>query len=696
MSSQRVFAAMFLLGQVGLFVWLDAGIAAPSVALICLLASLLLPDKWRLPNVAHLWFTIGFGVWFALIGLAAALRGSDLKSLFQLFAELLLIVQALELLRKPRELGQNYLPGLGGLSLALLMLSLEPSQHPPAAGWIYAAFITAQFLVMREDLPSLMVGTRVMREKAWTLILVLLAMLSVAVLFQNSMERDLQQLRRSLGSIQASEMDNAYLVGSDASFVQRVGLDSIAAIQRVNPDKSVFDVESESPPGYMRTLSFTSFDGRNWRIQPTGSPLGSESRNVPPADLPLHWPAIQLPTSDAAFPLADLHGNPSRQMTISVLSGAGALVPIPLDAATILGAARKQNGLALDVHGNVRPGSLDNRFYQVLCGNFSSPPLASTYQQSLLQVPKVDRPYLRRLAELLADGESQIAASEAADRVAKFFQREFEYTLETIKPRLGELRSPMRAFLEDRHAAHCEYFASATVLLLRSLQIPSRLSTGYLVYEFNDEADSYQATNGNAHAWAEYFHEASGRWMVVESTPGIPAYLAQFSLDGPGAATEERSQKSERGWLVWRSLSDALRFMFHALAVWLMRLLNSRFAWLSPLAALALLYWIRKLKLRRRQPKLSCEDRVSEWTKKADALALQWGYRRDRHETCQQFASRLREERSHELDRLAAWYTSFEGLRYRSAWDEEGTHGICVPEIPSIARPDKMNRQGLA
>lgn len=506
----------------------------------------------------------------------------------------------------------------------------------------------------------------------------------------------MQQLRRVLGTSEPTDRGNGYISGSDASFVLKVGLNSIAKIQRLNPDENVFDVEAAGAPGYMRTLSFAAYEGSSWRILTQRFQMNFEGRIVRPGNLPSDFLDLRVPSSHAPFQLREMLGKPRRQMNISVQAGAGSLVPLPLDATVVLGSPRKARTLPLDIHGNIKPGSLDNRSYQVLCGRRSSSKLSGSYRRSLLQLPDADRSFLRRLAaDLVAKAEVK-SDQEIAESISNYFQREFQYTLEPVQRLGGDGRSAIRVFLEDRHPAHCEYFATASVLLLRSLSIPARLSTGYLVYEYNDEVDLYQATNENAHAWAEYFDESLGQWRMLESTPGIPEYVAKFGSAGVGDRASNLRSELDSGWLNWTSLAlNTLVDLFDQGRRLLRILFTSRFAWLLPLGLLVLLFWIRVSNARHIQQSRRYEAPLSELTRKADHLAGQWGYRRAVHETCIQFALRLRETQCSELQPLADWYDAFAAVRYLPSNSDDIDNRQLIPDLPHIRRPDR-SRDRLA
>ena len=102
--------------------------------------------------------------------------------------------------------------------------------------------------------------------------------------------------------------------------------------------------------------------------------------------------------------------------------------------------------------------------------------------------------------------------------VELYLQTHLTYTLEL--PR-AVARDPLANFLFERKQGHCEYFASAMAVMLRSLGIPSRIVTGFRGGEFNDLTGQYVVRASNAHSWVEAYFPGSG-WMSFDPTPGGP------------------------------------------------------------------------------------------------------------------------------------------------------------------------------
>ncbi|MEM7027377.1 MAG: transglutaminase-like domain-containing protein [Pseudomonadota bacterium] len=78
-------------------------------------------------------------------------------------------------------------------------------------------------------------------------------------------------------------------------------------------------------------------------------------------------------------------------------------------------------------------------------------------------------------------------------------------------------------FLFESKKGHCEYFATATTLLLREVGIPARYSIGYVMSEYSNWQNSYLIRGRDAHSWVEYYLD--GKWHRLDTTPSVWAPL---------------------------------------------------------------------------------------------------------------------------------------------------------------------------
>ena len=120
----------------------------------------------------------------------------------------------------------------------------------------------------------------------------------------------------------------------------------------------------------------------------------------------------------------------------------------------------------------------------------------------------------RAAAELTLPG---LPPRQALEHVREFFHRGFDYSLDPPASRAAPGKSPLSGFLFDQRRGHCEYFATATTLLLRTAAIPTRYAVGYSVQEPSGRQFLVRARH--AHAWCLAF--VDGRWEVVDNTPAV-------------------------------------------------------------------------------------------------------------------------------------------------------------------------------
>ena len=79
---------------------------------------------------------------------------------------------------------------------------------------------------------------------------------------------------------------------------------------------------------------------------------------------------------------------------------------------------------------------------------------------------------------------------------------------------------PVDEFWLDRKVGFCEHFATAFVVVLRSMGIPARLVTGYQGMDAQPEDGWFVVRQSNAHAWAEYWNPGRG-WVRADPTAAV-------------------------------------------------------------------------------------------------------------------------------------------------------------------------------
>ena len=150
-----------------------------------------------------------------------------------------------------------------------------------------------------------------------------------------------------------------------------------------------------------------------------------------------------------------------------------------------------------------------------------SPPDDSTNRFDL-QVATNDVPALQAaIAEMGLTTNADLATK--LREIDRFFLDKFTYSTwqNGDKQPTNGLTSLTR-FLTTSRSGHCEYFATATVLLLRKLDVPARYAVGYAVHETS--GSGYVVRERDAHAWCLVWNKARHQWTDFDTTP--PSWVA--------------------------------------------------------------------------------------------------------------------------------------------------------------------------
>lgn len=105
------------------------------------------------------------------------------------------------------------------------------------------------------------------------------------------------------------------------------------------------------------------------------------------------------------------------------------------------------------------------------------------------------------------------------------FLRQYPYSLNVAPPPPGA--EPVDYFLFELQEGYCDYYASAMVVLARSVGLPARLGVGYLAQR--PDAEGWQhLTQKNGHSWAEIYFAGYG-WVEFEPTATFPVAVTDNS-----------------------------------------------------------------------------------------------------------------------------------------------------------------------
>jgi transglutaminase-like putative cysteine protease len=197
--------------------------------------------------------------------------------------------------------------------------------------------------------------------------------------------------------------------------------------------------------------------------------------------------------------------------------------------------------------------------------------------------------------------------------------QEYDYALEFER---SPGKDPVLDFLTTHREGHCEYFASAMVLLARSARVPARVVAGYRVVERSPFGYAV-VREKHAHSWAEVWID--GAWETIDPTP--PADLVDA-----GATTTPTLP----------AILDALRTAWEAFDDWIAR--RTPFELSGMLVGLVGVLIIYRAVRARRAGRLgaagAADPPLEAFVTLARALAER-GLERPPHQTLHRFASRV-------------------------------------------------------
>ena len=152
--------------------------------------------------------------------------------------------------------------------------------------------------------------------------------------------------------------------------------------------------------------------------------------------------------------------------------------------------------------------------------------LSEADRRRYLQVPAVDPRVAELARSLTANALARLAKARAIEH---YLRTTFPYAIEPME----EVDDPVAHFLFERKKGHCEYFSSSMAVMLRSIEIPSRVATGFQSGTFNPMSGWHLVRSSDAHSWVEAFLDGYG-WVTFDPTPPDPGARAVTWLSRAG------------------------------------------------------------------------------------------------------------------------------------------------------------------
>jgi transglutaminase-like putative cysteine protease len=260
---------------------------------------------------------------------------------------------------------------------------------------------------------------------------------------------------------------------------------------------------------YWKETTFALYTGRGWtleeaeRLTVLDVPAGRswrDARNRPDAGLP----GVSIRQT------VDWIGEGDWQVAVAAGEGQAVSAPYravlrPGDDLIGLEFERPQRRVAVDS----RATPVDANKLRIV--NKSTINKLSNYLQIPNGLPARVSALARSITANAANPYDQAVQIEA-------YLRTLTYDLDV--PMVAPSADLVDAFLFDLRRGYCDYFASAFVMMARSVGLPARLAVGYASGRM-EAPSTWLVSAADAHSWPEVYFERVG-WVAFEPTPARP------------------------------------------------------------------------------------------------------------------------------------------------------------------------------
>lgn len=333
-----------------------------------------------------------------------------------------------------------------------------------------------------------------------------------------------------------------------SGFSDKVELGQVASIKK--SQRIVMRVQlNSSPSRYLRWrgVALELYDGRSWRMSRVDRRL--EEKRWGGRSVGGNTDG-QIP-KDFLYPLAEARSRPSLIEQKVYLE--------PLQTTALFAAPKAINlRSALPVlykdrfTDAISSNAIKGRIAYTVTSDISTPTeqelRADSTELALergkhvyLQLPSGFDSQIRELARDIT--RSAPTAYDKAKAIENYLKNQFAYSLNP-EPTLGD---PLSMFLFETREGHCEYFATAMAIMLRSIGIPARIVNGFQMGEFNDVSSLYTVRESDAHSWVEVYFPNNDVWVEFDPTPS--AGINDYSDGGLLALFRKYMDALEIFWL---------------------------------------------------------------------------------------------------------------------------------------------------
>ncbi|HSK63949.1 MAG TPA: DUF3488 and transglutaminase-like domain-containing protein, partial [Pyrinomonadaceae bacterium] len=298
--------------------------------------------------------------------------------------------------------------------------------------------------------------------------------------------------------------------GGPANFIgfsENVTLGQIGSLKQDNGLVMRVRIENEEPPRGLRWrgVALDEFTGMSWR-------KSQEARRPEPVNERAGF--FQLGTTES------LHRLTTQTFFLEPLES-----PVLFAAPRVVAVQGDLPFVRLDAEGSIqsRRHDFERLMYKAISDTDEPPvedlrddmrPYPASYQRYLQLPDRLDPRIVSLARRMILEGQAR-NRYDAAKAIEWQLQRDFGYSLEM---KAGG-PDPLADFLFNIKTGHCEYFATAMAVLLRTHGVAARVVNGFLPGEYNEAAGAYTVRQSDAHSWVEVYFPETRSWVTFDPTP---------------------------------------------------------------------------------------------------------------------------------------------------------------------------------
>jgi transglutaminase-like putative cysteine protease len=292
-------------------------------------------------------------------------------------------------------------------------------------------------------------------------------------------------------------------------FSESVTLGQIGTLKQDDAVVMRVRVEDPEPPQGLRWrgVALDEFTGRGWR-------KSADARRAGPANERSGF--FQVGTTEA------LHRLTSQTFFLEPLES-----PVLFGAPRVVAIQGDLPFVRVDSEGGLqsRRHDYERLMYKAISDTDEPPveelrddmqPYPDSFERYLQLPENLDRRIVYHAQTVLRAAQAR-NRYDAAKAIETHLRTNFAYSLEMK----ASGPDPLADFLFNVQTGHCEYFATAMTVLLRTHGVAARVVNGFLPGEYNEAAGAYTVRQSDAHSWVEVYFPTTRSWVTFDPTPSI-------------------------------------------------------------------------------------------------------------------------------------------------------------------------------